>query len=323
MEDHKKDMAVAGASENDADKSLNSEGKSAVVSVDPEKKKKRTVGNIIYDFGVFGSIAWAGVCAMSALTAHEAMHGNNKYFNWLRTLNNSVFSGLSKFLSKSVMKNSPKEIVDDVAKNTTMVFTLGMGGHTLMAPIKWLEDNRQKNAAKIDKLLGTEPPDSEVVAHEPKQSWGSVLSGRMLSWGIAFATVTAMGPKLIRKVNDNFSKAGVDAWMKFRPQSNTESVKKWSDIISFDVAFTAVTAFVTYAFSRFVAKKDEKEPDVGDNLYKLNPIAPNPLGDPEDELKNSANFTKNIKPERKISLEPHSSFIDRVHGEDSLGHARI
>lgn len=317
-------MDSANTAENHAvNKPVNSEEKAVTASPEPEKKKKRTAGNIIYDFGVFGSIAWAGVCAMSALTAHEAMHGNNKYFNWLRTLNNVVLGGLSKTLSKSIMKNSPKETVDAVARNTTMVFTLGMGGHTLMAPIKWLEDNRQKNAAKIDKLLGTEPPDSEVVAREPKQSWGSVLSGRMLSWGIAFATVTAMGPKLISKVNNSFSKKGVDAWMKFKPQSNPESVKKWSDIISFDVAFTAVTAFVTYAFSRFVAKKGEKEPDVGDNLYKLNPIAPNPLGELDDEpQKNATNFAKNIKLERKLPIEPHGAFIDRIQGDDSLGHVR-
>lgn len=261
-----------------------------------EKPKKRTLGNKIYDFGVFGSIAWAGVSAMSALTAHEAMHGNNPKFNWLRVVNDKVFKGISGFLSKSVMKNAKKETIDGVAKHTTMVFTLGMGGHTLMAPIKWLEDNRQSNAAKIDKMLGTTPPNAEDIANEPKQSWKSVISGRMLSWSMAFASVLAAGPKLVNKVNDCFGEKGAAAWVKLRPRVRSEaelkSVRKWSDLIAFDLIFTAVTAAVTYAFSRFVAKKYDK----GDNLYELNPIAPNPLGEEEGPKKS---FVEYVASERK------------------------
>lgn len=290
-----------------------------LVSTDePEKAKKRTLGNKIYDFGVFGSIAWLGVSTMSALTAHEAMHGNNPRFNWLRTVNNTVFKSISSFLSKSVMKKSKKETVDAVANHTTMVFTLGMGGHTLMAPIKWLEDNRQSNAAKIDKMLGTNPPDAKEIADEPKQSWKSVLSGRMLSWSMAFATVLAAGPKLVNKVNDYFGKKGEEAWMKFRPKSNHDSVKKWSNLIAFDLIFTAVTAAVTYAFSRFVAKKY----DVGDNLYELNPIAPNPLGEEESPKKIQKSFAQKVTSERKTEQAPSASFIEKLNTENNLGHAR-
>lgn len=326
MEDHVKNMASANASENDAvNKPVNSEEKAVTVAVEPEKKKKRTVGNIIYDFGVFGSFAWLGVTAMSALVGHEAMYGNNKYFNWLRAVNTFVHNGTAKFLSKYAMKNSSKESIDGLARSTSLFATMGMAGHSLMPPIKWLEDNRQKNAAKIDNLLGTEPPDPETIAKEPKQSWKSVFSGRMLSWGLSFASCLAMGPKLVSKLNNYFGEKGANSWMSFKPQSNPKSVRKWSDIIAFDAIFTVVTAFVTYAFSRFVAKKDDKENGTGDNLYKFNRIAPNPLGDSENEVKkNEPSFAKDIKAGRKISIEPHGSFIERVKSEEALlGQVRV
>jgi hypothetical protein len=287
---------------------------------EPEKKK-RTLGNKIYDFGVFGSIAWLGVSAVSALTAHEAMYGKNKYFNWMRKTNTWIFEGLKNVLSKSVMKNSTEEKIKEVAKDTTMVFTLGMGGHTLMAPIKWLEDNRQSNAAKIDKFLGTTPPDEKAIAEEPKQSWKSVFSGRMLSWGAAFATVLAI-PKTMHEASKKCGEKGAEIWMKLRPKSNVKSVNRWSDLIAFDLLFTIVTAGVTYGFSRFVAGKDDKKPEPGDKLYQLNPIAPNPLGDDILPDKNKKKFADSIKPERKALKEPVGTFLDKVNSDSNLGHVR-
>lgn len=300
------------------------QAKTAVPDTQPEKIKKRTIGNKIYDFGVFGSIAFIGVSAMSALTAHEAMYGNKPYFNWLRTMNKNVSEKLTSFLSKSVMKNFSEDTIKGTAKNMTMVFSLGMGGHTLMAPIKWLEDHRQSNAAKIDKMLGTTPPDPETIAKEPKQSWKSVFSGRLLSWGMCFAAIAAVGPKIIGKTNDYFGKQGVAAWMKFRPQSNEASVKKWSDLIVFDLIGTAITASVTYAFSRFIAKKNDKKFDnVEDSLYQLNPIAPNPFGEAEQPDKNTTNFARNVKSGCKITAEPRGTFIEKIQIDNNSGHARV
>ena len=128
--------------------------KQEVAATSPPEKK-RTWGNVIYDFGVFGTIAWAGVAALSSVSAHESQYGKNKAFGWLRTLNDKAYGGLKNVFSKSILKGAKPETIDGYAKGTTMFLTLGMGGNALMAPIKWLEDHRQSNAAKIDHLLGT------------------------------------------------------------------------------------------------------------------------------------------------------------------------
>lgn len=219
--------------------------------------KKRTVGNKIYDFGIYGSVAWLGVAALSAVSAHEAMYGNNKAFNWLRSLNDKSISGLTNLLSSTIMKSQPLERVKGYAQGTAMFLTLGMGGHLLMGPLKYLEDNRLKNAERIDKALGTTPPDPALVAAEPKQSWKSVLSGRLGSWAASYAAFLVMGPALTKKIGDWFGEKATTAVMKIRPQADAATVRRWSDIAAFDALFTVITAAMTWGLSRALAKKHD------------------------------------------------------------------
>ncbi len=294
------------------------EANSETSSKAPDKKKHRTTGNIIYDFGVFGSAAWLGVSAMSAITANEAMNGSNKNFNWLRSLHKNVTSGLTKFFSKTILKNASPETLHGTAGNMSMIFILGMGGNTMVAPIKWLEDHRQSNAAKIDNLLGTTPPDKDVIAKEPKQSWKSVLTGRLLSWGACFASVAAVGPKLVGKVNDYFGEKGANFWMKMKPHSNPVKVRKWSDLISFDLLATALTATVTWALSRSFAKKHDRNlDDVEDSLYQLNMAAPNPLGDlDEADTPAKPGHAESVKQARKNYDPAAAAFVNKIKGDE-------
>ena len=249
------------------------QGGAAVVSaLPPQQEKKRTLGNIIYDFGVFGSVAWLGVYCVSAFFGHESMYGKNKYFNWLRTLNDKISGGVSNFLSKNSKNLSPEDI-EGYARGSAMFATLGTGGSMLMPLIKWMEDNRQKNAAKIDKFLGTTPPEQEAI-NEPKQTWKSVFSGRLLSWGGSYLCFLGLGAKNTKIANDAVGKFATEQWMKFKPASNPASVRKWADIVGFDTIFTAITASVTYIFSRYVAKRDNKQIDAEDELFEINKVDP-------------------------------------------------
>lgn len=290
-----------------------------------KRRKQRTFGNVIYDFGVFGTIAWIGVAALSAFSAHEAMFGTSKWFGWLRTINDKVFSGLSNSLQK-IFKNTPKETLDGYAKGTTMFVTLGMGGNALMAPIKWMEDNRQRNAARIDNLLGTTPPDPETIEHEPKQTWKSVFSGRMMSWGLSYAAFLAMGPKVTSKISNWFGERSADIFMRLSPKSNAGNVRKWADIAAFDALFTVITATLTYAFSRSVAKKDEEHKPLGEGLFELSPAAPTLFHDEYDASPNKEDapekhFAQSVKSGKRERPKTHGSYVKRVEAEPELAHS--
>jgi len=233
-----------------------------------EDKKRRTVGNRVYDWLIYSSIAWGGVALLSAMSAHEAQHGKNPLFNWLRLLNKNVYNGLRNTLSKTILKGASEERIHGYAQGTTLFVTLGMGGNALAAPIKWLEDNRQKNAARIDRLLGTTPPHPETIAAEVPQTWHSVITGRLLSWGTSYLVFLGMGPKITGQVSGWFGKKFTHGWMSLRPKSNLAGVRRWMDIAAFDATFTVITATLTYLFSRYVAKKDQKKHEVEEKLER-------------------------------------------------------
>ncbi len=313
----------ADAVDNAANKPMNSQDKAAETAKEnaavPEQKKKRTFGNKIYDFLVFAPIAWGGVWVTSAATGYQALYGKNKNFQWLRNMTTAVNGWIHSTLKNTVMKNSSPENVKGMAENLGFTFILGMGSHALVAPIKWLEDHRQSNAAKIDKLFGTTPPDAETIKDEPKQGWGSVISGRMASWATAFVALAAMGPKFTKKLNDGFGEWAAQKWIKKHPDSNPKTVRNWANLLAFDALGTAVTAAVTYVFSRFVAASFGRK-EIADTVYELNPVAPNPIG--EDEPKHKS-FTQKVKAENKAKLthEPNMAFVDKVKSEAGLSHS--
>lgn len=256
-----------------------------------EKKKQRTWGNVIFDWGVYASIAWAGVSAFSLATAHLAMNSKHAGLAPLRDFYQGMKNGVAGFLKSTLMKY--KGAAHDVAaklehdkrvnkwaSGTALYYILGAGGSILMWPIKYLEDNRLKLAAKIDNALGTTPPDPELVKKEPKQTWGSVFAGRALSViGIGYGSFVLMGPDRASKISKWVGKHATKGWMHISPQSKLRPVHKIMNTAVFDVLFTVITASVTYAFSRFVARSHDRKLEAEDALLAVNPVAPNLLAD--------------------------------------------
>ena len=279
--------------------------------------KQRTVGNKIYDWGIYTTFAWAGVAGLSLLSAHEAMHGKNPHFNWLRSLNDNVSSGLTKTLSNSIMKGKPKETIEGWAKGTTMFVTLGLGGCAMMVPIKWMEDNREKNAAKIDNFLGCTPPSKETLEKEIPQTWKSVLEGRMASWGLSYLAFAAMGPKTTGKVSNWFGDKATKVIMALNIKANPVTVRKWADIGAFDATFTVITAAATYAFSRTIAKHNQKNLDSEDALMTIDPATPTPqaplYGANGDETEiTKKRFTDTHQPVERNLVKKDATFLQNA-----------
>lgn len=274
--------------------------------------KHRTVGNKIYDWGIYTTFAWAGVAGLSLLSCHEANHGKNPNFDWLRSLNTNVSSGLHKFLESGIMKGAPHKNIEGWAKGTAMFATLGLGGCAMMVPIKWMEDNRQKNAARIDNFLGTTPPDPKLVEQEISQTWNSVLKGRLMSWGLSYLAFAAMGPKTTNNISNWFGDKTTKIVMALRPQANQASVRKWADIGAFDATFTVITATATYAFSRTIAKKHQHHMHSDETLMTIDPATPTPLNpvfnEKADEQQPEKRFTDTHKPAERVVSKKEATY---------------
>src|SRR6185295_18071146 len=68
--------------------------------------------------------------------------------------------------------------------NTTVLAIIGTGA---LAPIKWLEDKKPQVVEKFNQWLG-EPDAIEIVKHEPKQTWWSLVKSRVVTYATVWAS---------------------------------------------------------------------------------------------------------------------------------------
>jgi hypothetical protein len=211
----------------------------------------------------------------------------------------SIQNGSEKILKSTFMRESTEASVKQWGETFSLFSMLAAGGTLLMGPIKWLEDNRQYLSAKIDKTLGTNPGECDHVAPEPKQTWYSVLSGRAASVAVAVSALSIMGPQRAGEISEWMGKHTANLWMKMRPKSNAQTVRKWADLAAFDVLFTSITAMVTYAFSRVVAKRsDEKK---GFDFDHVTPAGSLKSTDAKPEPKTEKTFADKVQRTTRIT----------------------
>lgn len=273
------------------------------------KKKKRTIGNIIYDFGVFGSIAWLGNSFFSVLAGYGAQHGFGVKLgdetrageHWsskgLHKVSKKAESGIKNQLERSNLAQThlSEGTRNYLAEGSALYATLAIGSMALLAPLKWMEDKRKTNAAKIDEMLGTTPKDADAVKDEPPQTWRSVFSGRVVSLAVGYAAVVGMAfmPEKVRNLPKWFGEKTTNVIMRGDLESNpakAEKVRAWADIGAFDAVFTVVTAGITYLSSRRVARKQQEkhQRQVHPPVAAASPSAPKTLEAMQTQASSSA-----------------------------------
>jgi len=138
------------------------------------KKVKRTPGIWAFDFLVYPIFAYITVFAISVFASYQTNHGDPN------TRVGKFFSSRKAWVKDKLFPNS-KVGSDTIGMALAVAFSWIDG--TFVSPfVKILEDNKIKIARKLDKVMGTTPknPD-EAYAHEPKQTWLSVLGSRFLT----------------------------------------------------------------------------------------------------------------------------------------------
>lgn len=153
----------------------------------------------------------------------------------------------------------------DMAKMVTFSFLDG----SLMAPlVKMLEDRREKFARRIDAILGTKPEDESVYAAEPKQSWLSVLGGRLGVVSIVVPTAVALDKTGLNE--KLFSEPGrkTGEWIARNPDIAKPfgklDIPGLFKTVFFEFFYTSVCTTGLYFSSRFIAKLRRKPSNEAD-----------------------------------------------------------
>lgn len=216
-----------------------------------QQKHKRSLGENIYDTALYTGIGFAVNTVLSIYLTYQLKRKNpeifpqlgQKYANWTRSLGMKTNEATAKF-----------------GENAIENITLLSGGFIVLPFIKWGEEGRKEPIHAINKALGgAEPQITEledgtkvdVLDLKPKQSWGSVLGGRIGSIALGYGPLFALFgkyPDYYKGVEKAIVSPVFDKLPRFVPKDTAMKVTASKEVIS-----SAITTATLLVFSRAIA----------------------------------------------------------------------
>lgn len=224
------------------------------------KKPRRTWGLRIFDNLVYTVFNNTTVFVISVLATYLSQYGGAKYHDGTFR-HGRIGQGLSKrtdrcigWLKDKFLGHSPA--AHEGAKSINMILWSFFDGSIVAVAVKLLEDKREKVAQWIDRQLGTEPADKRVYEAEPKQSWKSVLLGRLLTAGIVAPTGYFLDKKGYHR---KFYEWGDALGKRFTNRTNIKEFGAWqvgglAHVSIFEAVYTSICTLGLYFSSRGLAR---------------------------------------------------------------------
>lgn len=287
-------------------------------------KPKRTLGLRIFDATFYGGLVNTAIFLASAASTYWTYHGNTvgKPGSVLRWIG-EAFHKRRKLIETALETIGIK---GEAGKIGTTVFWSFFDG-TLFAPlIKVIEDRREKIALSIDTVLGTKSDNMRAYDAEPKQSWKSVIAGRLETLGIVLPVAIIMektggnkrifydgGEKMMAFAKkhlptvDNKITSLVSAPHAPEHLAELATRKKslWH-VLSFEAFYTSICTIGTYLFSRGFARhhpNPEKEP----HEYMANNGGSGPKDEAPETVPSNA-----ASPDKPAASITHPTLMARV-----------
>ncbi len=237
---------------------------------------KRTPGLKVFDVFLYPILTNFVVFGVSVAATYLTRHGDQtggKIGQW--------FFNRGKAFETFAMKHGMGQKQAEASKMVAFSFVDG----SVMAPVvKAFEDKRESIARGIDVAMGTKPADESVYDAEPKQSWGSVLGGRIAALTLVLPTAVVLGKFgtkdnkfLWNKVKDNPGFNSLNDHMFNNPgKALGEIIEKKpalakffgklripeiSAVGFFEAFYTSLCTAVLYFASRIIAASGQKKRD--------------------------------------------------------------
>lgn len=221
-----------------------------------KEKPPRTKGLWLLDTFLYGILANTSVFLMSVAATYLTSRGDMTNAEGKR-----VYGRIGKFFYDrgEVITGFFKKtgMGEESAKMSKMVFFSWFDGSLLAPLIKLAEDQRKPLAKRIDKALGTEPADDSVYDTEPKQSWGSVLGGRLATCAVVVPTAVLLDKKgLNEKWFYTYGKAlgeKVEQIPMVAKHFGKHDIAEIGRVSLFEAFYTSVCTAGLYISSRMIA----------------------------------------------------------------------
>lgn len=153
-----------------------------------EKKRDKTSGEHLFDLTTYGGFALVGNEVTATAIINQADKPN-------------LIGRAYRACDEAFKKVGPEGKLPYIQKRMNYINFAIIGGFTMVPFIKWLEDNKGKLVRFADGLLHSKRDNSTpemVKAHAemddaPRQSWGSLMKGRVTTVVAAYAIDSTIG----------------------------------------------------------------------------------------------------------------------------------
>ena len=222
---------------------------------EPIEKRKKSKGEALFDWGVYGGIAGVGTFLLTVPLTYLLKYGAGaKAYD-------AIVEGIEKGLSRVLSPANSKKITDEAVMTTTLM----MGGNLMLIPVGKAEKHKTQIASGLNIIVGdTTPP--EAIEQTPKQTWGSLIEGRGLAWLAVFTTLSGAGallPRTFTTFKQEFAERVCTLFKRpthiMKHGRMVESPTYLIGLISaLDIFATAAAATLLYVGGHFFARKQEE-----------------------------------------------------------------
>jgi hypothetical protein len=224
-----------------------------------EAKNTKSKGEKTFDRAVYVGMAGVGTFFATLYMAFKLKHGGWAGPRYQRAVEWTQ-RNLGRFLSPQTSEK--------VAEEAVMTTALMMGGNAMILPIGAAEHYKVPIVSGLNVMIGDKTP-PEAIEQAPKQTWWSLIEGRLVAWGAVFsALMTArfavpdtfkLFPKEVGQRTHQFVQ-----WLRKEPMLGETAMKKtkafrYGEIGAFDVFATAAAATILYIGGHFFARKQAEK----------------------------------------------------------------
>ena len=207
---------------------------------------QKTRGDRRFDWLTYGMLNGVGTFLLTLPVAYWAEHGKGK----------PVFDKASHWLSGKMSEKSVRSLLTSL--------TLGLGGTIMIVPVRFMEGMRTEIVSWFNRNEPVSGKSDPNVPQPQPQTWGSLLKGRAVSWGVVFGALKGMQFTGLLDGLDKF-KSGFASFVcdKLKLAKGTVEAPskafKYGELAALDIFATAAAASLTYVVSRFFAKHRSPE----------------------------------------------------------------
>jgi hypothetical protein len=224
-----------------------------------EAKNTKSKGEKTFDRAVYVGMAGVGTFVATLGLAFMLKHGGWAGPRYQRAVEWTQ-RNLGRFLSPQTSEK--------VAEEAVMTTALMMGGNAMILPIGAAEHYKVPIVSGLNVMMGDKTP-PEAIEQAPKQTWRSLIEGRLVAWGVVFgALMTARFavPNSFKLFQVEVGERAHEAvqWLRGAPKLTGEAMEgtkafRLGKIGALDVFATAAAATILYIGGHFFARKQAEK----------------------------------------------------------------